>query len=239
MSIQKIISEAHVAVANAIRDKQYRAIPYILSGYATAAASQSMAARVLYQNPSGFTLRNGSVYASSPTKIVENDEVEIRAPKNQIVAHPCFDIKKDVSIDKMEEVILSIPVCIDRMFLALLTSHRTHRMAAINMRYDQQFTYALVGSQVSTSQVGDSARISMTDYGGVQNSCLNDREVIFAQECADELIGEISFSPVTPKPTRASGLSYCLHDNLLEIGLTMPELSIAIHRPDLFVVASF
>lgn len=235
MYIDDLVSQAHAAIANAVHDKQYRAIPAIISGYATAAVHLSMAASTL-SVVSGHTIRAGSYYAMAPTKLVKAlpDMEGVKVPDLMICARPVLNIEEDIDHEKIEGIILAIPVAIDRMYLNLIRTS-AEKEKAVDLTCGSSWTYALKGMFVRIDAIQNNASIVHHDYSDLSFRSMGEHEVILIDNKYSGLIGSCSFSPVTPDPLRSSGLSYRLNEGKLELAFSM-KASVMIREPRAFTV---
>jgi hypothetical protein len=232
MYLDDLVSQAHAAIANAVNDKQYRAIPAIMSGYMTAAAHLSMAASTLAVVP-GHTIRAGSYYGMKLVKALPDME-GVKVPDITICVRPVLNIEEDIDHEKIESIILAMPVAIDRMYLNLIRAS-AEKASAVDLKCSSSWTYALKGMGVRMDAISDNVSIVRHDYSDLSCRSMGEREVILIDNKYPGLAGSCSFSPVTPDPLRSSGLSYRLHDGKLELAFSM-KASVMIREPKAFTI---
>jgi hypothetical protein len=235
MYIDDLVSQAHTAIANAVHDKQYRAIPAIISGYATAAVHLSMVATTLSVVP-GHTVKAGSYYSLSPTKLAKAlpDMEGMSVPDLTIVARPVLSIEEDIEHEKIESILLAIPVAIDRMYLNLIRTS-AEKARAVDLDCGSNWKYALKGMGVRMDAIRDNVSIVRHDYDDLSHRSMGEKEVILIDNKFPDMAGSCAFSPVTPNPLRSSGLSYRLHDGKLELGFSM-KASVMVREPKAFTI---
>lgn len=239
MYLNDVVTQAHAAVAGAIRDKQYRAIPSIVAGYATAVTQWSLTASTLHRVPFHKAMP-GSYYATSPTRIMQADEniVNVTVPEITLVCRPVLEIGEDIDYEKIESVLLAIPVAIDRMYLNLIkqcgrvTPHE-------DIMHDSQFAlrwlHGIAGTKVPRGAIYDSVSVLHYDYSALEHRSMGDSEVILINGRDFGMVGSFVFSPVSPDSLRSSGLAYRLNDGKLELGFSM-RASVMIREPDAFTL---
>jgi hypothetical protein len=240
MYLDDLVSQAHAAIANAVHDKQYRAIPAIISGYTTAAVHMSMAASTLAVVP-GHTIQAGSYYGISPTKLVKAlpDMEGVKVPDLTICIRPVLNIEEDIDHENIESLILAMPVAIDRMYLNLIRAS-SEKTSAVDLKHSSSWTYALKGmgvriDAIHMDAIRDNVSIVRHDYWDLSCRSMGEQEVILIDNKYQGLAGSCSFSPVTPDPVRSSGLSYRLNDGKLELSFSM-KASVMICEPKAFTV---
>lgn len=235
MSSYNLISQAHAAIAGAVRDKQYRAIPAIMAGYISAALGDSLTVSTLAK-VSHHKLSPGCYFTSSPTKIehAPEDVQSIRVPEIGIHVRPVLNIKKDIEFETIESIIKAIPVTLDRTYNTLIKTCAPWKFAN-ELDLNHFWSYAIVGREVPYDSISGNAGVIYQDHSSLECRILNDREFILIDP-SKGLPGTVMVSAVQQEALRSSGLAYRLNDGLLELGFSV-KASIVILRPEAFLVA--
>lgn len=230
-----LISQAHIAIANAVKDKQYRAIPAIAAGYINAVFGDSLVVGTLAK-VHHHSICPGSYYVASPTRIecAPEDVNSIRVPEFEIHVRPVLNIKEDIEYKTVESFIEAISAALDRTYLSLIKNCATWKFAN-EVDYNRSWTHAIKGSAVREDILSPYAEIIHDDYDSLEHRSMADNEFILI-DTSKGIPGTVMISAVRQEPLRSSGLAYRLNDGLLELGFSV-KASVMVTRPEAYLIA--